>query len=110
MDFGTRIIELRKDKKISQVELAKQLGIHKNVLGRYERNQAKPSVEVAAKIAALLDTSLDYLVGHAKADLDKDIADKILAIQLLPSEERERILFTLAALVRDAKSRFAYAS
>ena len=64
----------------------------------------------AAKIAALLDTSLDYLVGHAKADLDKDIADKILAVQLLPSEERDRILFTLAALVRDAKSRFAYAS
>ena len=109
MDFGIKIIELRKEKKISQVELAKQLGIHKNVLGRYERNQAKPSIEVAAKIAALLNTSLDYLVGHTKADLDKNIADKILAVQLLPTEERERILFTIAALIRDAKSRFAYA-
>ena len=60
------------------------------------------------RLAALLNTSLDYLVGSTKADLDKDIADKILAVQLLPEEERERILFTLAALIRDAKSRFAY--
>ena len=110
MSFGTRIIELRKAKKISQVELASQLGIHKNVLGRYERNQAKPSIEVAANIAALLAVSLDYLVGNTQADLDKEITNKVLAIQLLPREERERILFTVDALVRDAKSRFAYST
>lgn len=110
MSFGTRLVELRKHKKISQVELAQQLDLHKNVLGRYERDQARPSIDVAAKIAKLLGVSLDYLVGNTEADLDKDISDKILAIQVLPEEEKERILFTLDALVRDAKSRFAYAS
>ncbi len=110
MSFGTRLVELRKAKKISQIELAQQLDIHKNVLGRYERDQAKPSIEVAAKIAKLLDVSLDYLAGNTEADLDKDITEKVLSIQILPSEEKERILFTLDALVRDAKSRFAYAS
>ena len=110
MSFGTRLIELRKAKKISQVELANQLDIHKNVLGRYERDQAKPSIEIAAKIAKFLNVSLDYLVGHTKLDLESDIVDKVLSIQALPKDERERILFTLDALVRDAKSRFAYAS
>ena len=110
MSFGTRLVELRKERKISQVDLAEQLGIHKNVLGRYERDQAKPSIEIAAKIAASLDVSLDFLVGNTKADLDKEIVHKVLSIQTLPQEEKERILFTIDALVRDAKSRFAYAS
>ena len=110
MSFGTRLIELRKAKKISQVDLANQLSIHKNVLGRYERDQAKPSIEVASKIAKFLGVSLDYLVGNTKMDLESDIVNKVLSIQTLPQDERERILFTLDALIRDAKSRFAYAS
>lgn len=34
MDFGSIVAELRKEKGISQTELAAELGIHKNVLGR----------------------------------------------------------------------------
>ncbi|NJB82062.1 helix-turn-helix domain-containing protein [Wenyingzhuangia aestuarii] len=37
--------------------MAPQLGIHKNVLGRYERDEVKPSVEIARKIANILDVS-----------------------------------------------------
>jgi transcriptional regulator with XRE-family HTH domain len=110
MDFGKRIIELRKTKGISQTELASQLGIHKNVLGRYEREEAKPSIEVAKNIADLLEVSLDYLTGKIDTEVDKEIVDKVLTIQNLPEDERNRILFTIDALVRDAKSRFAYAS
>jgi len=110
MDFGKRIIELRKEKGISQTDLAAQLGIHKNVLGRYEREEAKPSIEVARKIADLLKVSLDYLTGKVDAEVDKSIMDKVLTIQNLPDEERDRILLTIDALVRDAKARFAYAS
>jgi len=110
MDFGKRIIELRKLKGISQTELASQLGIHKNVLGRYEREEAKPSIEVAKNIADLLEVSLDYLTGKIDTEVDKDIVDTVMTIQNLPEDERNRILFTIDALVRDAKSRFAYAS
>ena len=41
MDFGAKVIELRKEQKISQTALADKLRIHKNVLGRYERNEVK---------------------------------------------------------------------
>ena len=110
MDFGKRIVEFRKIKGISQTDLADQIGIHKNVLGRYEREEAKRSIEVAKKIADILDVSLDYLTGEVDSEIDKSIVDKVMNIQNLPEEERERILFTLDALIRDAKSRFAYAS
>ncbi|WP_372472528.1 helix-turn-helix domain-containing protein [Capnocytophaga sp. ARDL2] len=45
--------------EISQTELANRLGIHKNVLGRYERNEMLPSIDIARKIADILEVSLD---------------------------------------------------
>ncbi len=51
MDFGSIVVELRKEKGISQTELADKLGIHKNVLGRYEGNEVLPSLEIARNIA-----------------------------------------------------------
>lgn len=110
MEFGKRLTDLRKAQGISQTELASRLEIHKNVLGRYERDQAKPSIEIASRIAELLGVSLDYLVGATDAELDEGIVKQVQSIQMLPSEEKERILFTIDALVRDAKSRFAYSS
>jgi len=109
MEFGSKIVELRKAKGLSQTNLAAQLGIHKNVLGRYERGEATPSVDVARKIADLLNVSLDFLTGKVDEHIDRSIVDKVVSIQKLPKEERERIIFTLDALIRDARSRFAYA-
>lgn len=89
--------------------MAPQLGIHKNVLGRYERAEAKPSVDVAGKFADLLDISLDFLTGKVDEPIDHTIVDKVVSIQKLPKEERKRIIFTLDALIRDTQSRFTYA-
>ena len=40
--------------QISQTELALKIGVHANVLGRYERDETLPSIEVASKIAKAL--------------------------------------------------------
>ena len=108
MSFGQRLVELRREKKISQTELAQQLDLHKNVLGRYERDQAKPSIDVAARIAKYLGVSLDYLSGNVEADIDEDLVNRVLSIQSLPKDEKELITRTIDALVRDARTRKAY--
>ncbi len=61
MGLEARLSALRKEKKISQQELAELAGIHPNVLGRYERGEASPSVEMASKLSNATDVSLDYL-------------------------------------------------
>ncbi len=48
-------------KKLSQDEVAKKLDVHGAVIGRYERDEVKPSIEVAVAIAEALEVSLDYL-------------------------------------------------
>ena len=100
---------IRKDKGLSQGDLAKQIGIMGVVLGRYERDEVKPSIEVAAKIAQALGVSLDYLVGNSEVLLDKDLIKRITEIQQLSEADRQGIFFALDGLLRDAKARKAYA-
>lgn len=108
MGFEKRLSELRKARKISQGELAKQVGVHTNVMGRYERGEAKPSIDVAMKLADALDVSLDFLAGKSDQQIDQEIISKVLMIQKLPDQDRDHILFTLDAMLRDAKARAAY--
>lgn len=59
MSFGSRIVSIRRKQKLSQGDLALKISLHANVLGRYERDEAIPSVEIAARIAKALEISLD---------------------------------------------------
>jgi transcriptional regulator with XRE-family HTH domain len=108
MSLGSRIVTIRKEKKISQTELAEKVGIHANVLGRYEREEATPSVEMASIIADALSVSLDYLVGKTDVQLDKAILDKVVSIQKLPEEDKNCIMYSIDGLIQHAKTRLAY--
>lgn len=100
----------RKKRKISQDELAKQIGVHAPIIGRYEREEVKPSIEMATKIAKALEVSLDYLTGLSDLELDKDIIEAIIGLQKLEPQDQQHIFTTILALTRDAKARSAYAS
>ena len=108
MSFGKRVLELRKQHKISQEDLSNKIGVHQHVIGRYEREEAKPSIEIASKLADIFNVSLDYLVGKTELLMDENISERILTIQKLPNTDREHILFTIDAMIRDAKARLAY--
>jgi transcriptional regulator with XRE-family HTH domain len=62
------------------------------VIGRYERDEVKPSIEMAAAIADALEVSLDYLVGNTDLLLDKSIIKRIQDIQLLAGEDKGHLL------------------
>lgn len=108
MLFGERLLKARKDRKISQDELAKSLGVHAPIIGRYERGEVNPSIEVATKIADSLGVSLDYLTGLSDQLLDKEIVKQINDLQGLKPEDQQHILKTLGALIREAKTRLTF--
>lgn len=58
MIVGERLQELRKDKGLSQKELAAILGIKPKTLSAYEREVANPSDEIKVKIAKYFNISL----------------------------------------------------
>lgn len=103
MDFGSIVVELRKEQGISQTDLAKQLGIHKNVLGRYERNEVLPSIEIARKIADILDVSLDYLTGKADVQMDKTTRKRILEVSKFEENDKDHIFSVIDAFIAKRK-------
>lgn len=88
---------------LSQEEVAKHLGTKAPVIGRYERDEMKPSIETATKLADLLEVSLDYLVGKTDVEVDRQLLKRVLEVQQMEEEDREHILYTLDALIKNVK-------
>ena len=96
-------------KKLSQSEPARILKTNHSVIGKYERDEMKRSIEAATKLAAALEVSLDYLVGIAQMQVfDKGLLRRVEELASLSEQDREGILFALDGLLRDAKARMAY--
>lgn len=109
MDIGTKIIEVRKQKGLSQIDFAKAVGVSREMIGRYERNEVMPSIEVAKKIANALEVSLDYLAGDAKlAAVDKQTLRLMNDIEELEPAIKDKLFFLANAVIRDAKTQRAY--
>ncbi len=107
--FGKRLGEVRKMKKMSQDDLAKKVDVHGAVIGRYERDEVKPSIEMAAAIAEALEVSLDYLVGNTDLLLEKTVVNKIVDIQKLGTEDKAHVFALLDAFLQSHKARKIFA-
>jgi transcriptional regulator with XRE-family HTH domain len=113
MEFGDKIAKLRKDLKMSQGDVAKKLDTAPSIIGRYERNEIKPSIEVGFKFAKLFNVTLDYLVDDSDtiAQLkDTRILSRFKEIEKMPDKDKEHFLYLIDALIRDVRTRGTYAS
>ncbi len=109
MNIGHKIIALRKEKTLSQTDLSKVVGVSREMIGRYERDEVVPSIEVAKKIADALGVSLDYLAGDSPmASFDKQTLKLIQEIEGLEPAVKDKLFFLANAVIRDAKTKKAY--
>lgn len=103
MTFGENITTSRKRKQLSQAQLGKKVGTSGDIIGKYERNEVKPSIEVAAKIADVLQVSVDYLLGKTTVEINSKTLKRLQDIELLPEEDKKHIFYTIDNLVKAAK-------
>ena len=109
--FGSRLRDCRKEKGFSQNELAGLLNTNHSVIGKYERDDVKPSIDAVKRLADELDTTVAYLIGEAESDTlfkDPDMLRRLKEINSLPNKDKECILYNLDAVLRDVKTRLAY--
>ena len=66
VEFGGRLKELRKQKNLTQKQLADLIGVKNSIISFYEVGDRFPSPEIIIKLAAVLHTSTDYLLGVEK--------------------------------------------
>lgn len=61
--IGERLQELRKDRNVSQAELATVLGVSHYTISSYECDRSDPDDNLKIKLAKFFDVSIDYLLG-----------------------------------------------
>ena len=61
--FNERLKELREAKRLSQVQLAKELNISKQSVSNWENNNILPSIDVLIKVIQFFRVSTDYILG-----------------------------------------------
>lgn len=62
LTIGDRIRALRKEKGLTQQELAQKLGVSASMVGQYETNVRKPKLETLEKFASSLGVSITEIV------------------------------------------------
>ena len=57
-----RLLELRKEKQLSQREVAQALQIHPHTYASYESGKHRIPLDTLVKLAIFFDTSVDYIL------------------------------------------------
>lgn len=91
-EIGVRIKALRKQKNITQKDLAAHLGISKSVVSSYETGTHFPPYDILIKIARLFGVSTDYLLGlsgNQIIDVNGLSAKQVKALLMIVEELKE---------------------
>lgn len=110
MALHDNMLLIRKKKGLSQADLGRMIGTSGDVVGRYERGDITPSVEVVSKIADALEVSVDYLLGKTTLELDKQALRRLEDISKLPDDNKIFVLNLIDMALRDFKVKKAHAS
>ena len=103
------MINLRNKKGWSQTDLANHSGVSRVMIGKYEREDAIPSIEAAKKIAHSFGVSLDYLVGEGDiANFDNRMLERLKAIELLDPQSKSHLIALMDAFLRDTFAKRIY--
>lgn len=104
--FGKKLRECREAKDLSQAEFARQLGVHHSIIGKYERDEVKPTVDVIKKIAQVLGTTAGFLLGETNEQnvlKDPVMFKRMADIESLPNKDKECLLLTVDNFIKATK-------
>ena len=66
MELGNLILKYRKQKKLSQEDLAKEIGVTRQTISKWELNETSPDLKQAVKLAEIFDVSINDLIKDKK--------------------------------------------
>ncbi len=104
--FGKKLRECREEQNMSQAELARRISSHHSIIGKYERDEVKPTIDVVKKLADTLQTTVGFLLGESQdRELLKDPAmlKRLNDIATFSENDKEHILYTLDAMINSIK-------
>tara|TARA_R110000868_G_C10625294_1_gene742667 strand:- start:340 stop:645 length:306 start_codon:yes stop_codon:yes gene_type:complete len=95
--IGQKIQSRRKEMDVTQVELAKNVGVTKQRICAMEMTARRPSADLLGRVADALDTSIEYFLH----DIDEDSEQALLRKYRKLSEGRKMILIDIIGVMAD---------
>ena len=68
--IGKNLQKLRKQKNLTQEALAEHVGVARQTIAKWETGESVPDLEMAAKLASVMEVSLDDLTNAPEYELD----------------------------------------
>ncbi|MGQ9780269.1 MAG: helix-turn-helix transcriptional regulator [Bacillota bacterium] len=98
---GQILRKLRQEKKMTQAQLARELGVSEFTVCRYETGRLKMSAEAIRKAAAVFDACPVYFLEgtHCTLGADAELVDLFRRADRLAPAQRETVKRTLKALL-----------
>lgn len=93
MILGTRLQTLRKERHLTQSDVAKALGISQQSYGRWETDKVKPSPAKLTQLATYFDVSTDYLLNSDTDDIDLSEVELLFRTTSKGMTEEEQSIF-----------------
>jgi len=106
--LGQRLARLRKQRAMTQVELAQKIGIIQSLVSEYERDKLRLNAEMLARFALALKVSADELLGLRKLPSNgkhpsRKVLRRLRKIEKLPSHDQATLLKTIDTFLRGAE-------
>jgi len=102
--FSEKLRQKRKEKGLSQAELARRIGVGRDSYNKYERTGVRPSHETLVLLAKELNVSIDYLLGHTNKSCENN-NKKTEEIPLTP--QQKEVIASLSPAQRQEMIAFA---
>ncbi len=106
MDFPKRVAQFRKDKNLTQQELADKVGVKVLQIRRYEAGTSQPTLDVIKNMAIALGVTTDALIFDSEErSPDDDLRLQFEALKGFSDEEKQVAKTVLESLIlqHDAK-------
>ena len=84
MNFAERIKELRKEKGITQIDLAEAVGLSKGTVAMWEVDKREANFDTLNKLSDYFQVSIDYLLGRSNDRSQKAYEDELVERMLGP--------------------------
>lgn len=85
---------IRKEKKITQKQLAEKIGVQPSAISKYETGKVSPTVEQLEKIAEVLEVPVMSLFPQSVIDFQKAVDEKINIKMQKEPDKTEKFPFT----------------
>ena len=89
--FTNRLVQLRKKRGLTQQQIADEIGVNRGSYSNWEKGKREPSFKNLIKLAYILDTTTDFLLGKTNIDFGNDSKVYEEYKKLLSQNKKEEI-------------------